>query len=524
MTQPQEILCPSCRKPGRRQARFCQYCGHDMVLNNAGPHYYITRVIKAGGQGAVYEGIDDDGNIYAVKEMLDSFTEPKERDEAIKRFNAEAELLEQLTHPRIPRVYSHFKDEGRHYLVMDYIRGEDLEDIVEREGKLAEPRVLEWATQICDVLSYLHSQGLIYRDMKPSNVMIDHQNGGIKLIDFGIARVLQVGQRGTQIGTPGYAPPEQYQGLATIESDVYALGATLHHVLTGRDPQAHPPFSFPPARTLEPTLSPQVSGALEQALQMRPTARFASIAAFGAALGVLPASRPLGVPVSAQPTPTPTAAPAPTPATSAAPPSAVPPPPAQPAPPPAQPAPPPAQPAPASVVQTAGAVQPTPQAAVTPSSSPPAGPVMPTPVPPPAPASPPVQPKRRGCAGCIGPMVITILLIAGLVAVDFFFIGFLPRTLGFEGPAAPISTPQTLVQIPFTTEIFIVDPDGTDQGRLQTAFATAFLEQARQTYGPTAQLDVTQPLIYADGPTEAGREERGIIYRAVIEGFLLVPQ
>lgn len=121
-------------------------------------------------------------------------------------------------------------------------------------------------------------------------------------------------------------------------------------------------------------------------------------------------------------------------------------------------------------------------------------------------------------------MVITILLIAGLVAVDFFFIGFLPRTLGFEGPAAPISTPQTLVQIPFSSEVFIVVADGTDQNGLQTAFATAFLEQARQAYGPTAQLDASQPLIYADGPTEAGREERGIIYRAVIEGFLLVPQ
>ncbi|WP_129671718.1 serine/threonine-protein kinase [Candidatus Chloroploca sp. Khr17] len=529
MTQPQEILCPSCRKPGRRQARFCQYCGHDMILNNAGPHYYLTKVIKAGGQGAVYEGVDGDGKIYAIKEMLDSFTEQKERDEAIKRFNAEAELLEQLTHPRIPRVYSHFKDEGRHYLVMDYIRGEDLEDIVEREGKIAEPRVLDWATQICDVLSYLHSQGLIYRDMKPSNVMLDHQNGGIKLIDFGIARVLQVGQRGTQIGTPGYAPPEQYQGLATIESDVYALGATLHHVLTGRDPQAHPPFSFPPARTVEPTISPQVSGALEQALQMRPTARFASIAAFGAALGVLPASRPLGVPVATQPAPTPPAQPAPTPpaqpATPAPTPTPPPPVPTQPtpAPVPTQPTPAPAQPAPASVIQTAGATQPTPQASVTP-SSPPATPAMPTPPPPPAPTSPPVQPKRRGCAGCIGPLVIALLLIAGLVAVDFFFIGFLPRTLGFESPTAPIATPQTLVQIPFSAEVSIVVPDGTDQNGLQTAFATAFLEQARQAYGPTAQLDVTQPLIYAEGPEEAGREDRGPIYRAVIEGFLLVPQ
>lgn len=186
MTQP--ILCPRCHKPGNTTARYCAHCGFDMVLNNPGPRYFITQVLKEGGQGAVYAAIGEDGKTYAVKEMIDRFEEEQERIEGIARFKTEARLLQRLDHPRIPRVYADFEDEQRHYLAMDFVVGEDLEDVVAREGALPEPQVLAWADQISDVLGYLHSNGLIYRDMKPSNVMIDAQNGGIKLVDFGIAR------------------------------------------------------------------------------------------------------------------------------------------------------------------------------------------------------------------------------------------------------------------------------------------------------------------------------------------------
>ncbi|NTU85490.1 MAG: protein kinase, partial [Chloroflexales bacterium] len=168
ITQP--VLCPSCRKPNSPRARFCQHCGHDLVLNNVGPRYFLTRVIKEGGQGAVYEGRGEDGSIYAVKEMLDHFSDPRERADAAARFAAEAETLRRLAHPRIPRVYASFNDEGRHYLVMDFVRGEDLDVIVSREGAQPEARVLAWADELCDVLGYLHDRGVIYRDMKPSNV------------------------------------------------------------------------------------------------------------------------------------------------------------------------------------------------------------------------------------------------------------------------------------------------------------------------------------------------------------------
>ena len=113
MAEAQQILCPSCHKPNLRRAKFCQHCSHDMVLNNDGPRYYITRVIKSGGQGSVFETIGEDGKVYAVKEMIDNFTNPKDRTEASDRFEAEAKMLRRLSHPRIPKVYADFKDEGR---------------------------------------------------------------------------------------------------------------------------------------------------------------------------------------------------------------------------------------------------------------------------------------------------------------------------------------------------------------------------------------------------------------------------
>jgi eukaryotic-like serine/threonine-protein kinase len=106
--------------------------------------------------------------------------------------------------------------------------------------------VLTWGIELCEVLSFLHNHKpdpIIFRDMKPSNVMIDH-NGEVKLVDFGIAKTFQFGQKGTMIGTEGYSPPEQYRGEATPLADLYALGATLHHALSRRDPRMEPPFSF----------------------------------------------------------------------------------------------------------------------------------------------------------------------------------------------------------------------------------------------------------------------------------------
>ena len=172
MFNVRQILCPKCHTPNLPRAQFCTRCGHYILLHNGGLRYAITRVIKAGGQGTVFEAIGEDGITYAIKQMLDQFTNPHERNEAVKRFKAEADILKSLRHPCIPNIYDTFENQGYHYLVMEFVHGSDLEDIIRREGYISEERALRWAGQICGVLEYLHRQQppIIFRDLKPSNI------------------------------------------------------------------------------------------------------------------------------------------------------------------------------------------------------------------------------------------------------------------------------------------------------------------------------------------------------------------
>lgn len=221
--------------------------------------------------------------LVAVKEMVIFAPDPTVRQTIVQNFEREANLLATLNHPAIPRIYDYFTEESRSYLVLEYIHGKDMEAVIsENNGFLTEEQVLTWAIELCDVLSFLHTHKpdpIIFRDMKPSNVMIDH-NGDVKLVDFGIAKTFQTGQKGTMIGTEGYSPPEQYRGEATPLADLYALGATLHHALTRRDPRMEPPFSFSerPIRKINPGVSIEMEAVVSTALQYNPEDRFASAA------------------------------------------------------------------------------------------------------------------------------------------------------------------------------------------------------------------------------------------------------
>lgn len=243
--------------------------------------------------GAVYRARDlhfpNVVKLVAVKEMVNQAPDPLVRETIVRNFEREANILATLDHRAIPRIYDYFTLEERSYLVLEYINGRDLEAIVSStEDFLAESRVIAWAIELCDVLSYLHThqpQAIIFRDMKPSNVMInlyDH----VVLVDFGIAKLFQVGEKGTMIGTEGYSPPEQYRGEATPLADIYALGASLHHVLTRRDPRLEPPFSFNerPIRQINPQVSPELEAVIGKALQYGPSDRYPSAQAMKEAL------------------------------------------------------------------------------------------------------------------------------------------------------------------------------------------------------------------------------------------------
>ena len=227
--------------------------------------YQIMGTLGVGGFSSVYQARDmrfpTVTKLCAVKEMVNLAADPQMRDLTISVFEREANILATLDHPAIPIVYDYFTQGDRSYLVMEFIRGKDLEALVsEQKRNFEEEDVLDWALQLCGVLTYLHGQKpqpVVFRDLKPSNIILD-PNNRIHLIDFGIAKAFKGGDRGTTIGTEGYSPPEQYRGEAGPPGDVYAFGATLHHLLTLKDPRLEPPFSFSerPIYAYNPDVSP----------------------------------------------------------------------------------------------------------------------------------------------------------------------------------------------------------------------------------------------------------------------------
>ena len=249
-----------------------------------GGRYRVVRPLGGGGMKLVYlaEDLRLAARRCALAEVVDNFTNPDAQRQAVDAFQREADMLARLNNEHIPRVFDRFSEQNHHYLVMEYIDGATLEEeMKEAGGRLAASRVIDIALQILDTLAYLHGlePPVIYRDLKPSNVML-MGNGQAKLIDFGIARHFQPQQNATMIGTQGYAPPEQYRGKVELRSDLYALGATMHHALSGRDPANEAPFSFPPLATLCPGVEPALAALVDDALAYDVEHRVQSAAEF----------------------------------------------------------------------------------------------------------------------------------------------------------------------------------------------------------------------------------------------------
>ena len=285
-------FCPQCSTPNRKKASFCAKCGYAYkeLIKPVNPNppederllrdrYRLIRTIKSGGMGMVYLAEDiPEKKLRAIKVMFHQGDASEEQLYAIKRFREEAEILARLDHPNIPSINDYFTHKGNYYLVMDYIKGEDLETLLRKcSYQVPEKFVCIWAVQLCDVLSYLHNHKphpILYRDLKPANIILKKEESRIFLIDFGIARVISpiAETQKTAIGTEGYAPLEQYKGNPEPRSDIYALGATMHHLLTGNVPI---PFSFQPLREVRDWLSEDLEKIVMRSLENEVENRYA---------------------------------------------------------------------------------------------------------------------------------------------------------------------------------------------------------------------------------------------------------
>lgn len=239
--------------------------------------YEIVKPLNSGGMGAVYEARDLrlNDSPCAVKQLLHS----RGRGEYLNaKFEAEMAVLASLDHPGIPKIRDFFTENSRRYLVMDLIPGPNLYQVLETGGPLEARGLVSEMLQVLDILGYLHGRDLLHRDVKPANLIRDSRSGRLKLVDFGLARSFELGElTQTLVGTSGYAPPEQLAGRAEPASDLYALGATMLHLLTGVSPL----FAYP---TLDKALDPALLAVLRKAVAMHPRERYPDAATFAAAL------------------------------------------------------------------------------------------------------------------------------------------------------------------------------------------------------------------------------------------------
>ena len=252
------------------------------VLEN---QYRIVRLVGGGGMAWVYQVEElpaGSGKLWALKELRPQTQDKAERVTARKLFEQEAKLLRELDHVNIPKIADYFEENGRACLVMEFVWGESLEKRLEAtNAPLLETDVLKWAIQLTDALHYLHTlqPPIIFRDMKPSNVMVTH-TGLVKVIDFGIARTYKVGKKRDTVamGSENYAAPEQWgEGQTDARSDVYALGATMYHLLANMAPTpAFLPSEPLPLGNYNAALSKKTIALITKSMDRRRKNRFQS--------------------------------------------------------------------------------------------------------------------------------------------------------------------------------------------------------------------------------------------------------
>jgi serine/threonine protein kinase len=296
--------CPNCNKPYEAGDEVCRTCGFILPISSPviapgeilQTRYEIQELVHSGGMGYVY--LATDKRLYDRFCIVKQIKEPIKSEAHRKKLEEEALRMAKLDHPNVAMILDHFIDNGYYFLVVERIHGKTLSQVLkEKRGHLTENEVLGWSLAICDVVSYLHKEGIVHRDISPDNIMLTNE-GSIKFIDFGTLREFRnIAPGGTAgMGKYGYTPPEQWRGKPEFRSDIFALGATIYYLLTGflplskgystRQAPQKEDFnpSFPPIRTKNPNVSPQLEAVLQKALKLDVNDRHSTVEEFGQAL------------------------------------------------------------------------------------------------------------------------------------------------------------------------------------------------------------------------------------------------
>lgn len=260
---------------------FCIYCGQPLEYERIIRQYYVLRSLGRGGMGTTYLAWDREkaaqqpnpsapvaGNNNTLLVLKELNADMVQIAKARELFDREARTLKSLEHPGIPQFYDFFVENGKKYLAMELIHGEDLEKRIYQRGPCTLSQAVEWMMQTCEVLQYLHTQRypMIHRDIKPANLLVRHRDRRIVVIDFGAVKELGT-PPGTRIGAEGYSAPEQDLGRPVPQSDLYAIGATLVFLLTGQQPskfyQKQEQFYRLQLEGI-PTITPQLRSVIER--------------------------------------------------------------------------------------------------------------------------------------------------------------------------------------------------------------------------------------------------------------------
>lgn len=261
---------------GSERKRTTQLVAGDTLQDG---RFEVAGQLGGGGQGTAYLAVDNQApgeqkkdNIVLKEYILPVHRGQQVLEATIGKLEQEAAILRVINHKNIVKMLGSFVEDHRGYLVMEYVAGRQLKEIVAREGCQPESAVLPWAVQICDILTYLHSltPPVVHRDLTPDNLILQ-DDGIVKLVDFNVAHQLESAATATVVGKHCYIPPEQFRGKPTAQSDIYALGCTLHYLLTGDEPE---PLTVSKPRTKRDSVSEEMNAIVARATSLDPTKRY----------------------------------------------------------------------------------------------------------------------------------------------------------------------------------------------------------------------------------------------------------